>query len=299
MKRRTVLIGLGAACLSACSESAPTTATPNSFDVDGFEAAMKALESKHMGSVGVTALALRTGQTLSWRGDTRFAYCSVFKWVLAAACLKAANEGRLKMDQVVTFGPKDIIGHSPVIEKNLKIGHLTVAELCAGTVITSDNAAANLLTPLIGGLEGLRAFVAHYGDEVMRFDRMEPELNTNLPDDPRDTTTPEAMSKLLYSVLNLDGLSTTAKETLRGWMMACETGDKRIRAGVPTGWKIGDKTGTSENGAANDVAFFSSPLHGEIYLSVFTNRTELDMDKSGAMIADVTREIINRLLPKI
>lgn len=169
---------------------------------------------------------------------------------------------------------------------------MTVAALCAATVTMSDNAAANLLTPLIGGLDGLRAFVTHYGDKVMRFDRPEPELNTNLPNDPRDTTTPEAMSKLLYGVLNLEGLNAASKAQLRQWMQACQTGDKRIRAGVPKDWTIGDKTGTSGNGAANDVAFMSLPSKGEYYLSVFSRRAESDMEASGAFIAAATKTIM-------
>ena len=42
-------------------------------------------------------------------------------------------------------------------------------------------------------------------------------------------------------------------------MTACKTGDHRLRAGFPAGWRIGDKTGTGERGTANDIAVAWTP----------------------------------------
>jgi len=257
---------------------------------------MVALEGRHQGRIGLSLYLPRYQTYIGYREDERFSYCSVFKWILAAACLKGVDEGRLKLDQMIPFGPKDLLEPAPIVRASLKKGQLSLEALCAGTVITSDNAAANLLLPFVGGLDGLTTFVRGNGDEITRFDRPEPFLNENIKNDPRDTTSPKAMNALLAAVLETKGLSDVAKAKLSQWMRDCETGHKRIRAGLPVDWPVGDKTGTSGNGAANDVAFIDSQQWGRLYLSVFSNRQELDMDKSAAFIAEATKLVIGRLL---
>ena len=66
--------------------------------------------------------------------------------------------------------------------------------------------AANLLLPMVGGPEGLTAFMRAHGDSVTRLDRNEPALNENAPDDPRDTTTPAAMAALAYELYQVLGI---------------------------------------------------------------------------------------------
>jgi beta-lactamase class A len=172
---------------------------------------------------------------------------------------------------------------------------MSVGDLCAATIITSDNTAANLLEPLVGGPAGLQDFVRGLGDQVMRFDRIEPELNSNIPGDPRDTTTPEAMSHLLRSAFENKALSESSLNKLFGWMKAATTGAARIRAGIPVGWEVGDKTGTSYNGATNDVAIIHPPKGDPIYLCVFTDGNRTNTDSHNAAIAKVASLVVERL----
>ena len=184
-------------------------------------------------------------------------------------------------------------GHAPVARAHVKQGVLTVAELAAAAVEVSDNSAANLLLPLIGGPRGLTAFMRRHGDAVTRLDRTEPALNENRPGDPRDTTSPAAMSRLIARLLHRD-LSTASAGRLRGWLMASTTGVRRIRAGFPAGWTIGDKTGTCGT-AYNDVAILRSP-HGRDYvLAVYLDRPRVGSEQADAMIAEVGR-VAARLL---
>lgn len=251
-----------------------------------FKASVARIEGKLQGRIGI--FAMRGPATLGHRAEERFAYCSTFKWVLGAAVLKRVEEGRLNLEQTLSYGEKDLIVHSPVTGAHVREGRLSVGELCAATITTSDNTAANLLEAKVGGPSGMQAFVRSLGDAVMRFDRWEPELNSNLPGDPRDTTTPKAMAQLLRTALETEALSKASRERLLAWMKAATTGKDRIRAGVPQGWVVGDKTGTGERGAANDVAVIFPPQGAPIYLCVFVDSARADAKARDVAIAEVT-----------
>ncbi|MGV3625775.1 MAG: class A beta-lactamase [Archangium sp.] len=252
--------------------------------------ALTQLENSVKGRIGV--FAMRGEKTFEYRATSRFAYCSSFKWILAAAVLDASQRGEVALTQKVKFTKKDLLNNSPIVDEHIKAGVMTVGELCEATVTVSDNAAANLLAPLVGGLEGLSAFVKKLGDSTTRFDRMEPFLNTNEPGDKRDTTTPEAMTRLLNSALTSTHLSEASKVQLFTWMKAATTGLGRIRKSVPKDWSCGDKTGTSGNGALIDVAVLRPPSGEPIYLSVFLNARGIEMDKGSEIIAKAARIVI-------
>lgn len=251
------------------------------------------IEGKLQGRIGV--FAVRGPASLGHRAGERFAYCSTFKWVLGAAVLKQVEEGRLSLDQKEHFGEKDLIVHSPVTGARVREGRMSLGDLCEATITTSDNTAANLLEARLGGPSRLQAFVRSLGDSVMRFDRLEPELNSNLPGDPRDTTTPEAMARLLRTALETEALSKTSRERLLAWMKAVTTGQGRIRAGVPQGWVVGNKTGSGERGAANDVAVIFPPQGAPVYLCVFVDSDRSDAKARDAAIAEVTRLVLETL----
>lgn len=259
----------------------------------GFDASIAQVETRMQGRIGV--FAMRGAETLGHRAGERFAYCSTFKWVLGASVLKRVESGELDLGHLLSYTEKDLISTSPVTSAHVREGHMSVGDLCAATITTSDNTAANLLEPLVGGPSGLQAFVRSLGDPVMRFDRMEPELNSNLPGDPRDTTTPEAMARLLQRVMETDALTKGSRDRLLAWMEATTTGRNRIRAGIPQGWTVGDKTGTSNNGAVNDVAIILPPKGVPIYLCVFTDGDRTDGKAHEAAIAEVAKLVLEAL----
>jgi beta-lactamase class A len=123
-------------------------------------------------------------------------------------------------------------------------GGMLVAGLCEAAVETSDNLAANTLLRTIGGPSALTAWLRSIGDSTTRLDRYEPALNENLPGDPRDTTTPEAMIATMRRVLLGDVLTPNSRALLTVWMRNCKTGLERLRAGLPHSWTIADKTGS-------------------------------------------------------
>jgi len=205
---------------------------------------LAALEKKAGGRLGVFALNVANGTHISHRADERFGMCSTFKLPLAAAILRAVDQGRLRHDQFVPFTKKDLVAHSPITREHLAAGGMTVTELAKAAQMESDNGAANLLLALLGGPAGFTAILRELGDAKTRLDRYEPHMNLLLNGDPRDTTTPAAMSQTIRTMLTGAWLAPASRELLISWMIATETGRKRLRAGFPTTWLAGDKTGT-------------------------------------------------------
>jgi beta-lactamase class A len=216
-----------------------------------------ALERSLGGRIGFFAIDIGTGRTIEHCPHERFAMCSTFKWLLAADVLSRAlgKMPEFSIEKRIPYGEADLIGHAPSTREHVKEGAMSVGALADAVVEVSDNTAADLMLPLIGGPRGLTTWLRGLGDEDTRLDRNEPTLNTNLPGDPRDTTTPAASAMDLKKLIVGDALPPQARERLKAAMERCQTGATRLRAGVPSEWRVADKTGTcGERGAVNDVA---------------------------------------------
>lgn len=211
------------------------------------------LEARSGGRLGVTLWHPASGRRLGHRQDERFPMCSTFKFVLCAAVLGRVDTGALSLDKRVPVHAADLVAHSPGTTRHVG-KDMAVRDLCRTTMITSDNAAANLLLRLIGGPPAVTTFLRGHGDEVTRNDRFEPDMNAFAPGDPRDTTSPAAMAGNLQRFVLGDALSAGARQQLADWLIDNETGDQRLRAGIPKGWRVGDKTGSNGKDTTNDIA---------------------------------------------
>lgn len=262
----------------------------------GEEPAFANLEQKVGGRVGVMAIDTGDGKEIWYRADERFAMCSTFKWILAACVLAEVDEGNIRLDEELAYSEADLLEYAPVAREHLVRGALPVEALCSAAVSLSDNTAANLLLARIGGPEALTAFLRRNGDEVTRLDRNEPGLNSNIPGDPRDTTTPRAMAQTMRAILLGGVLAEDGRNRLQQWLKDTKTGLARLRAGLPPDWITGDKTGTGVNGAANDVAIAWPPGRPPIliaaYLSDSRARPDVLNAAHEAIAATVTRNVI-------
>jgi beta-lactamase class A len=216
--------------------------------------ALLAYERETGGRIGLYAQNLATGAKLAWRADERFVMCSTFKASLAACVLARVDRGQDRLDQMISYGPGDLLAYAPVAKQNLAKGAMSVADMCEAAVELSDNTCANLLLARVGGPAALTAFWRSTGDAVSRLDHNEPALNRSPPGDPHDTTTPAAMAGNLRRLVLGKALSPASRDRLTGWMLDCKTGDNRLRAGLPNGWRVGDKTGNNGRDAAGDIA---------------------------------------------
>jgi beta-lactamase class A len=290
--RRSILIGTGAGLVGGALGVGPLAASARA---EAMTRAVRAIEAGLKGRLGVAVLDTQTGERVRHRGAERFAMCSTFKWLAAAAVLKRADAGEESLDRLVRFGPEEIVAHSPATGARVREG-MTLAALCEATVTLSDNTAGNLILKAIGGPAGFTAFARSIGDPVTRLDRWEPGLNEARPGDPRDTTSPDAMAATLRRLVLDDALSPGSRDRLAGWLAASKTGDARLRAGVPKDWRVGDKTGTGHNGTANDVGVIWPPGRRPLVVTVFITQTKAPLAERNAAIAEVARAV-TRMLP--
>ncbi|WP_187280450.1 serine hydrolase [Streptomyces sp. IB2014 016-6] len=231
--RRSVLTTIVGAARTACGIAAAPTAAPapsaplSAAPADDPDLAL--LERRYGGRIGVRALDTRSGATVSLQGRERFLTASTAKLPLAAV-----------LDRATTG--------------------MTVADLCDASLTVSHNTATNLPLDLLGGPTAVTAFAPGLDDATTRFDRNEPQLNVSTgPDDERDTTTPAAIVESMRAVPLGGGLQPADCERLTTSLVANTTGDATIRAGVPAGWLIGDRTGTGAQGERNDVGIVLPP----------------------------------------
>jgi beta-lactamase class A len=233
------------------------------------EQQLAAIERGIGGRLGVAAIDTGTGRRLTHRGDELFAMCSTFKLLLAACILKKVDAGSEDLKRSIHYTEKDLLEYAPVTRDHVKQGAMTVGDLSAATVELSDNAAANLLLAQVGGPAGLTQFIRSLGNRVTRLDRTETDLNTALPGDPRDTTSPMAMAESAAKLLTGEVLSVASRNQLADWLEKSTTGANRLRAGIPANWRAGDKTGTGERGAIGDVGIFWPPNKAPIVIAAY------------------------------
>lgn len=238
--------------------ASPLEPQGSSMPPAALQKALQEIESRAGGRLGLAVLDTGNGRRWLHRADERFLLCSTFKLLLCAQVLDRAARGEERLDRQLSFRRSDLVEWSPVTKKAMGRGRLSVAQLCEATMTTSDNTAALLLLKTQGGPAGLTRWLRAHGDTQTRLDRSEPDLNLADPSGEWDTTTPAAMADTVQRLCLGAGLPKTAQARLQAWMKASTTGAQRLRAGLPTGWQIGDKTGTGD-GISNDVAIVWPP----------------------------------------
>ncbi|MBI2742045.1 MAG: class A beta-lactamase [Rhodospirillales bacterium] len=250
------------------------------------------LERRNGGRLGVAALDTASGRRVGHRAEELFPLCSTFKFLAAAFVLARVDRGEEKLDRRVVFAEKDLVTYSPVTKGHVGARGMTMAEICEAAVTLSDNTAGNLMFASFGGPAGLTAYARSLGDRATRLDRIETELNEAKPGDPRDTTTPVAMLGTMQRLLIEDALSSSSRDRLIGWLMASKTGARRLRAGLPADWKLGDKTGTGDNGTANDVAIAFPPGRAPILITAYYTGSTISDDARNTVIAEAGRLVV-------
>jgi beta-lactamase class A len=257
---------------------------------------IEAMQRQHNAEIGVYAVDLLSGRTVSHRDGEPFAMCSTFKGYAAARVLQMVQHGELTLDRTVFVDPvQAALPNSPRTGPRSG-GQMTLAELCEAAVQVSDNGAGNLLLQTIGGPQAITEFARSIGDDRSRLDRWEIELNSAIPGDPRDTSTPRALGTGYRNLLTGDVLAPPQRQQLEDWLRGNQTSS--MRAGLPEGWTTADKTGNGDYGSTNDVGIAYGPDGRRVLLSVMT-RTRTDDPKAPnnrALIGEVTALMVPWLI---
>lgn len=263
--------------------------SPDRFSDRAIQQQLADLESRHGGRLGVAILDTASQRLITHRGDERFALCSTFKCLAAAHVLARVDRQQEDLSRRIVYSAEQLVAYSPTTELHVGGQGLSVGSLCEAAMTLSDNTAANLLLDSMGGPEGLTAWLRSIGDTRTRLDRREPDLNENRPQDLRDTTTPVAMLHTLNTLVLGDELTLPSRDQLTAWLVNNQTGDKKLRAGVPGGWRVGDKTGSGSNNASNDVAVIWPGDRPPILVTAYYTGSKASADQINAVMADIGR----------
>jgi beta-lactamase class A len=291
ISRRHVLIGSGVA-VAALAAGPPRQALATPPPVPTTDGLIAGLEQTHDAVIGLFAVNLISGVTISHRAQDPFAMCSTFKTYAAARVLQMVERGQLTLDQLVLVDPAAVVANSPRTEPRAGT-EMTLSELCQAALQVSDNTAANLLLHTIGGPPAITAFARSIGDQRTRLDRWETELNSAIPGDLRDTSTPEALGGGYRTLLAAQVPGPPQRGLLESWMRANETSS--MRAGLPPGWTTADKTGSGDYGTANDVGIAYGPDGQHVLLAMMT-RSQAD-DPAAETLRPVIGELAALVLP--
>lgn len=289
LTRRQLALALGSLPLLTALPAAARD--PAEAPQDALSRALPAIERRLDARLGVHVLDTQSGRQWAHRAHERFPMCSTFKLLACAAVLARVDAGAEDLERRIRFGAGDLVTYSPVTEPHAGGAGLRLAELCEAAMTRSDNTAANLILRSLGGPDAVTAFARSLGDDTTRLDRWETSLNEARPGDARDTTTPAAMGANLRALLLGRHLGSASREQLKRWLLDNRTGDARLRAGLPVGWRVGDKTGSGDFGTANDVAVIWPPGRAAVIASVYITQTGASFEARNAAIADVARQL--------
>jgi beta-lactamase class A len=248
------------------------------------------LEKKFDARLGVYAAGVGT---IEHRADERFAFCSTFKGLAAAAVLH--RNPMTHLDTVVTYTEADLMTSSAITKKHVQTG-MTLRDLCDAAVRYSDGTAGNLLLRDVGGPAELTRYLRELGDDETRMDRTEPDITTATPGDPRDTATPRSLGTDYQRLVLGDALAPEKRDFLKDLLERSVTGAKRIRAGVPQGSRIASKTGTGDYGTANDIAVVWPPGREPILIAIMSSRAVADAKYDEALIAEAAAYVVRTLI---
>jgi beta-lactamase class A len=190
-----------------------------------------------------------------------------------------------------------MVTYSPVCQTRMN-ATMTIAELCKAALTVSDNTAANLLLRALGGPCAVTTFANHLCKGGFKLDHTEPRLNEVRPEELHDSTTPVAMLRCLQALLVQGALSLPMRNQLQDWMNACQTGNDRLRAGLPRGWSVGDKTGSWNNSRTahtNDVAIAWPPAGAEnpepLLIAAYLKFCPATAEARNAALAETARAV--------
>jgi beta-lactamase class A len=297
-KLRTALLAaplLAATVLTGCATNGTNAPARSHTGASTAPAAnsFHQLEQRFGARLGVYVLDTGTGREVTYRADERFAHASTFKALAAGVLLRSASDGEL--DQVVNYRSTDLQQWAPITSRHLATG-MRLRELASAAVEYSDNTAANLVLDRLGGPARLQQALRDLGDATTNTNRTEPTLNEAAPGDKRDTSTPHALATDLRRLVLGDALPHDRQQLLRSWLVGNTTGAPYIRAGVPAGWTVGDKTGNAKYGTRNDIAVAWPNRGGSpVVIAVLSDRGKANARSDDALIAQATKTALAAL----
>lgn len=279
------------------------------------------------GKLGVGVLHLESGRSLFYRGDERFPMASTYKVPVATQLLTRLDDGEMSLDSLVEVRQGDLHPGSGVLQDLLDDPGviLSVRNLMELMLQISDNSATDICMRLAGGPEAINRRMRELGVSDLRVDRptvaliadyygvdslpptdqVTPEVWEKLSEevseeqrekaraafnrDPRDTSTPRAMTALLERIWRGEALSDSSTAVLKDVLRRVQTGTDRLQGMLDDSLTVSHKTGTI-GGTLNDVGVVELPGGGgHVVTAVFTKESDLEREERAEVVAHVAR----------
>ena len=313
-----------ALCLTIASAAGGACA--GSLQHSGLQRDLERLGRGFDGRVG--ACAADSSGAACINGDRRFPLQSVMKLLVALAVMDRVDHHGWRLADEVLVRRQDLsLFVQPLADLVSEQGYkTTMGDLVRRAIVASDSAAADILIERLGGPPQVQAFLESSGVSGVRLDRDERHLQTEIlglawrPEyvdpavldkaiaavpadqrtaayhryqaDPRDTATPRGMARLLQRLATGGLLSPTSTRYVLEVMAQTVTFPDRLKAGVPAGWALGHKTGTSGSwqgvtAATNDVGVLKAPDGGSVSVVVFISDSRAPSAARAALIANI------------
>ena len=277
--------------VSSFANAANLTTNSNQAKSDTAQKKLATLESSFAGKIGVYALNTNNGEIIDYRADQRFPVQSTLKLIGVAALLKQSGSDKNLLQEKIYYTSKDLTPWHPITGKYLSSG-MTLEALSEAAVTYSDNPAMNLIIKKLGGPASITNFAHSIGNQSFNIEHYEGNLNSN-PHDLQDTSTPKDMAISVQKLTLGDALTPTQQTQLITWMKNDTVGYKRMRAGVPLGWTVADKTGSGDYGVANDIGILWSPLCKPIVLAIYTVQDKKTAKRRDDIVASTTSIVLD------
>ena len=293
---------------TATATALPTvTPTPLPEKIDAqLQTQLDEIAQEAKGKVGVGAVFVETGQAAFLDRSGHYPTQSVYKLPIAMAVLKMVDEGKVRIDQDVSITPDDFVRqgfHSPIRNVNPQGTVMALGDIIRFSISESDGTASDVLLDLAGGPDAVMSYLKGIGITDMIIADSEKSISKDWETQYRNWATPEASIKLLRAVHErTDGLTEQSNNLLVKVMTETETGELRIKRGLPEGASLAHKTGTGGTekgitGATNDIGIITLPDGRHILLAVYVS----DSPENGAVrqkvISDIARAVVEKWAP--
>jgi beta-lactamase class A len=291
--------------------SPTATSTPNATPVPEkinkeLETELAKIADAAKGRVGVGAVLIETGDTAYLDRTGHYPMQSVYKLPIAMAVLKMVDEGKVRIDQEVSITPEDFVRqgfHSPIRNANPQGTVLPLAEVLRFSISESDGTASDVLLDLAGGPPAVMTYLNGIGVSDLIVADSEKSISKDWETQYRNWSTPEGSIKLLRSLHERRaGLSEQITILLLRLMTETETGDRRIKRGIPENATVAHKTGTGGTekgitGATNDIGIITLPDGRHILLAIYVSDSPADTVVREKVIADITKAVVEKWAP--
>lgn len=266
----------------------------------GLPARLAHIAAQAHGRVGVACSLPGSALNCDLHAAEPFPMQSVYKLSISMAMIHAIEQGRFTLTQNLRFLPSDLIApdqYSPLRDAHPHANaDVPVQDLIHGALVDSDGVASDILMRSLGGPAAVNAYIHSLGIAGIEIRDTEQTLGRQVALENRNTAEPRAMVALLRLLADHSPLSPEHTQLMISWMSSTHTGDRRLKALLPPGTVVADKTGTSGTArkftnATNDVGLITLPDGRRLAVAVLVADSAAPANVREQVIAQIGQAI--------